>query len=238
MVQQRLPTVNGDDGAWGDILNQFLSKEHYNTGLDNVANGGHQNITVRPGTTAAGTAPIKLASGSLLSTPEAGAIEFLSDRLYFTQTTGTTRKVIAAFDDAAGGGGANGDMYYRDSSGNFVRLPIGSTNNVLTVAGGLPSWAVASSGGINRSISSISSPVTAGATANTDYIYLVSGTTTLTLPTAVGNTNQYTITNTGTNNVTVATTSAQTIDGSTTYILDAQYYSIDVLSNGSNWYII
>ncbi len=97
-IDQRLPTVNGDDGAWGDILNQFLEKEHYNTGVDNAANGGHKTITVRAGTTAAGTAPLKFTSGSLMTTPEAGAIEFNSDKLYFTQTTGPTRKALTTGD--------------------------------------------------------------------------------------------------------------------------------------------
>lgn len=137
MAEQRLPTVNGDDGAWGDILNQYLSKEHYNTGLDNIVNGGHQNITLRPGTTTAGTAPLKFTSGSLTSSAEAGAVEFLADKLYFTQTTGATRKTIAAYDDASG---ATGDVYYRDSGGNFVRLGIGTPTQVLTVNSGLPSW--------------------------------------------------------------------------------------------------
>ena len=100
MVQQRLPAVNGDDGQWGDILNLFLSQEHYNTGLDDVANGGHATITVRPGTTAASTAPLKFTSGSLMTTPEAGAVEFLTDKLYFTKTTTptTARMVITTGD--------------------------------------------------------------------------------------------------------------------------------------------
>ncbi|MFZ2125363.1 MAG: hypothetical protein WA087_01190 [Candidatus Saccharimonadales bacterium] len=84
MVQQRLPAVNGDDGAWGDILNQYLSKEHYNTGVDNVANGGHQHITLQPGTTTAGTAPIKFTSGPLLDTPESGTIEYDGTDFFLT----------------------------------------------------------------------------------------------------------------------------------------------------------
>lgn len=49
------------------------------------------------------------------------------------------------------GGDATGDVYYRDASGFFVALPIGSTNDVLTVIGGLPSWqSLASSTGYNR----------------------------------------------------------------------------------------
>lgn len=98
MAEQRLPIVNSDDGAWGDILNQYIGKEHYNTGADNAANGGHKNITIRPGTTAAGTAPIKLTSGPLMTTPEAGAIEFQTDKLYFTRTTSTSRQVLTTGD--------------------------------------------------------------------------------------------------------------------------------------------
>jgi hypothetical protein len=91
--------------------------------------------------------------------------------------------------------------------------------------------------GINRTVQSISSPTTAGATANTDYVYLVSGTTTLTLPTAVGNTNKYTVTNTGVNTVTVATTSSQTINGSSTATLPIANMSLDFISDGANWHV-
>lgn len=103
MAEQRLPIVNSDDGTWGDILNQYLNKEHYNGDTDlNQAtseNGGHQNVTLQPGTTGSGTAPLKFTSGPLMTTPEAGAVEFLTDRLYFTQTTGTARKMVANTDD-------------------------------------------------------------------------------------------------------------------------------------------
>ncbi len=164
MVQQRLPTVNGDDGAWGDILNQFLSKEHYNTGVDNAANGGHQNITIRAGSNAANTAPIIFTSGPLMTTAQAGAVEFLTDRLYFTQTTGTTRRAIATYLD--GVGGATGDIYYRDSSGNFTRLPVGSSAQVLTVTTGLPAWQTLS-GSINNLDGGVASTLFGG-TATVD----------------------------------------------------------------------
>jgi hypothetical protein len=143
-MPQRLPIVNGDDGLWGTILNQYLEKEHFNDGTDNPVNGGHKTVTIQPGTAAAGTAPLKLTSGTLLSAPEAGAVEFNSNRFYVTQTSGSTRKVVAAFDDTSG---ATGDMYYRDSSGHFVRLGIGSSTHVLTVSGGLPAWQAATGGG-------------------------------------------------------------------------------------------
>lgn len=141
MADNRLPIVDGDDGVWGEIINQFLEKEHYNTGANNAANGGHKTITIRPGTTAAGTAPLKFSSGSLMTSAEAGAMEFNSDQLYFTITTGAVRKTIAMYDDSSG---ATGDIYRRDSSGNLVRIPIGSDGNFLKVVSGLPAWGAAS----------------------------------------------------------------------------------------------
>lgn len=45
------------------------------------------------------------------------------------------------------GSDATGDIYYRNGSGVFARLPIGSNGEVLTLSGGAPSW-VAPSGGV------------------------------------------------------------------------------------------
>lgn len=92
--------------------------------------------------------------------------------------------------------------------------------------------------GITRSVNSVTTATTAGATASTDYVYFVTNATTLTLPTAVSNTNRYSIknTNTGTSVVTIATTSSQTIDGVTTQTLAANQ-SIDLISNNTNWNI-
>jgi len=45
------------------------------------------------GSIAATTAPLKLTSGSLMTTPEAGAIEYDGTNLYFTDDTGTRRQL-------------------------------------------------------------------------------------------------------------------------------------------------
>lgn len=73
-----------------------------------------------------------------------------------------------------------------------------------------------------------------------DYtVDCTSGTFTATLPTAVGVTGQiYTIKNSGTGVVTLATTGGQTIDGSGTLSISTQYQSYTIQSNGSNWIII
>jgi hypothetical protein len=62
---------------------------------------------------------------------------------------------------------------------------------------------------------------------------------TITLPTAASITGRiYTIKLTASGSGTVATTSSQTIDGSTTYSLASQYKYVTVQSNGSNWIVI
>ena len=48
------------------------------------------------GTTAASTAPLKFTSGSLQTTAEAGAMEFLTDSYYVTTTTGAKRRMLVA----------------------------------------------------------------------------------------------------------------------------------------------
>jgi len=90
-----------------------------------------------------------------------------------------------------------------------------------------------------KSINTISTNTSAGSAAKTDYYYFVSGNTTLTLPTAVGNTNIYTIKKTDVSNtVTIATTSSQTIDGSGSKSLSTQYEVTRLISNNSNWMVI
>ena len=87
-----------------------------------------------------------------------------------------------------------------------------------------------------RTVTSISVNTTAGATASVDYVYFVTGTTTLTLPTAVGNTNRYTI-KCVSGVTTVACNGVQTIDGTTTIGI-AVSDSVDLISNGTEWKVM
>lgn len=232
---QRLPIVNNDDGVWGDILRQYVLKEHYDDGTDNAANGGHKTITVRPGTTSAGTAPIKLNSGPVMTTAEVGAMEYTGDMLYFTITTGTTRKKVALYDDSAG---ATGDLYYRNSSGVFTRLPVGAAGKTLGVNSGLPTWVDSNS---TFTTSTKTSNYTISSTDTVVFANATSGNTTITLPVA-SSLNGYKfyikrIDGSG-NTVTVQRTGTDTIDGMTSFTLDQQYTALGVISNGSSWYIL
>lgn len=93
---QRLPKVNQDDGVWGDILRQYLAKEHTNDDTDNPVNGGHQHITLIASTGAAGTAPINFTSGTILTTPVAGALEY--DGNFRMTLSGNARTTIVGTD--------------------------------------------------------------------------------------------------------------------------------------------
>jgi hypothetical protein len=89
-----------------------------------------------------------------------------------------------------------------------------------------------------KSINSVSGNTNAGSNQNTDYIYFATNTITITLPTAISNTNSYVIKNVGTGTITINTTSSQTIDGSLTALIKVQYLSLTLISDGANWNII
>jgi hypothetical protein len=98
-------------------------------------------------------------------------------------------------------------------------------------------WAVppGSSGGITRTVSSISTPTTAGATTVTDYVYFITNTT-LTLPTAVSNTNRYTV-KCISGTCVVDGDGTETIDGTSTITIQVED-SVDIISDGTNYRIV
>lgn len=93
----------------------------------------------------------------------------------------------------------------------------------------------------NGSLAAAIVPKTAAytVTASDFLINCTSGTYNVTLPTAASIAGRiYVIKNSGTGAITVATTSSQTIDGSTTYSLGTQYKYVVVMSDGANWVIM
>lgn len=244
MPPQRLPIVNSDDAVWGDIIRQYLMKEHYNDDTNNAANGGHQKITIRAGTATAGTAPLKFTSGTVLGTAEAGAMEFNTDAAYFTITTGPARMRIPLFSETSA---AVGDLLYRDSTGNFSKLAAVATGKSLRSAG----TGTAPAYGDLAQVAAGSSQVVTKTTSytinstNNDVIIFAdntSGPVTITLPVAstVAGYRFYVkrIDGVVANACTIARSGSDTIDGATSQTLDLQYTAIAVVSNGTNWYIL
>lgn len=123
----------------------------------------------------------------------------------------------------------------------------GTISRTLTVTSGSPTITAGGSATVSlplttcqligRVITVASSNQSAGVVAGIDYIYLMSGTFTVTLPTGVNNTNRYTVKNVGSGITTVAFTGGQTGDGNTTIDL-APNSSIDLISNNSNFFVI
>jgi hypothetical protein len=96
--------------ATGGANNYAAIFENGNVGVNTTAPTARLHIA--GGTTAAGTAPLKFTSGSLMSTTEAGAIEWDGSKLYIT--SGTLRKeltnvVANVLDFGAKGDGSTND---------------------------------------------------------------------------------------------------------------------------------
>lgn len=90
-----------------------------------------------------------------------------------------------------------------------------------------------------KSVASVAISTAAGSTAKTDYVYIATAAgITITLPTAVGNTNRYTVKNISAGTISVASTSAQTFDGSASPITLVANQSLDFISDNANWDIV
>ena len=93
-------------------------------------------------------------------------------------------------------------------------------------------------GGITRTTSVLSVSSTLAAVASTDYVFFPNVGVQLTLPTAINNSDLYTIKNISTSSILVATTAGQTIDDSATALMSAQYESLTFISNNSVWGVV
>lgn len=101
-----------------------------------------------------------------------------------TATPGANRLYVVGQTRFDLGADATGDLHYRNASGIFTPLPIGTAAQVLTVAGGLPTWAaptgtIDGSGAANRvTYWSDSDTLTSNANFIFDGSALIVGTTT------------------------------------------------------------
>jgi hypothetical protein len=97
-------------------------------------------------------------------------------------------------------------------------------------------YALVSGTGIIRVVINTPTNDTAGSDSMTDYVYFLTGSNTLTLPTAVGNTNRYLIARKSGSVVSIASTGGETFNGVTGPInLNVDKTQIELISDGSNW---
>lgn len=133
--------------------------------------------------------------------------------------------------------GSNALTVVKIQGKDFPTLAVGDDQKYPKYNHGTGSFIMTAVSGIIRTILNIATTTTGAAVASVDYTYLMTTTFTYTQPTAVGNTNRYTLKNSGVGIITINTTSSQTIDGATTIILNPEG-SVDLISNNSNWFII
>lgn len=162
---------------------------------------------------------------------------------------------IALFDDNAGhiyGMGVQGGQlrFHTDTSTNkfsFFTSAAGTEVMTLLCTGALginatvPNSALQVGGPIATAIIAKTSAYTLTGSDSTVTGDTTTAAFTLTLPTAVGIAGRVYIlkrTSASANNLTVGTTSSQTIDGATTKTLGSQYSAVTVQSDGTNWQII
>lgn len=95
-------------------------------------------------------------------------------------------------------------------------------------------FAATGGSGTTRTITTLTVSSVIG-TSTGDQVYLANGGIQITLPTAVSDTNLYTIKNVGTSSVLINTQNAETIDNDPTIIMPVRYTSVDLISDSANW---
>ena len=155
---------------------------------------------------------------------------------------------MSAMGTQRGGGNANRNIMIAGNSstlsrytdinfkpGNNVTLTYTNNDNLKTTD--ITITSTGGGAGTSRNISTVSVSSVVAATASTDIVLIVNQGVQLTMPTAASNTNLYTIKNTSTSSVLIATTGGETIDTSSNLVLATQYTSVDLISDNSNWQI-
>lgn len=139
-------TFSGDLEVVGDlyVTDVFVTNvdgDSYVSGQFGIGltTGIDAKLEIAAGSTTAGTAPIKLTSGALMTSPEVGAIEFLTDAFYGTITTGVARKQFAFTDSTITGNSANvSDTDFGDvtvSSGSWAVEDDSHAHTTTTISG-------------------------------------------------------------------------------------------------------
>ena len=142
----------------GGTTGQILSKNS-NTDMDFVWTspnpGDITGITATSPLTGGGTSGDVTVGIQAASTSQSGAVQLTDSTSSTSTTTAATPNAVKTSYDLAAAAipkstvTTNGDLIYGTGSGTVSRIGVGSSGQVLTVSGGVPAWATASSGSTN-----------------------------------------------------------------------------------------
>jgi hypothetical protein len=117
-------------GDGTNTLERLRILQNGNVGIGTVTPTARLHLPA--GAATASNAPLKFTSGTLLSTPESGAVEFLTDKWYGTRTTGTDRQPFIQQTDSltncaqvTSGSATNSTLTLQSTSGNGTSTAIG-----------------------------------------------------------------------------------------------------------------
>ena len=147
--------------------------------------------------------------------------------------------VASLISGGAGGGGASLNVTEVDGAPyvSSVTTIVVSNGTLTDDGGGQVTISTGGGGsGITRTTSVLSVSSTLGASAQTDYVFFANVGVALTLPTAVGNSNLYTVKNVSGSSVLVI--SGQGIDDSPSALMPSNYESLSFISNGSVYGVV
>lgn len=203
-------------GSTGAGANVFGTSPTFTTSFL-VAGTTSGNTTIVATATATGILTLPAATDQLVGR---ATTDTLTNKTYDTAGTGNSFKI--------NGGAVTGTT----GTGSTVVLNAGPTLTNPVFSGFVPSF------------KRTAAPDGAYSVLTTDFLVVFSALTagrTATLPTAVFGTNKMYIIkdesgNAATDNITIATSSSQTIDGSSTKVINTAFGAIRLYSNNANWF--
>jgi hypothetical protein len=221
-----------------EIVNTNYATREYAIYCDNDGGAVTPNILANTNLTVygiinSGTAYTSFTSGSVIFNPSSFG--------YSSNLTPVPMVIAMAY--MALGSDATGDLYYTNSSGIMTKLSIGTDGQFLKSTGTLPQWQTVDL----RKLNIVTAPNSTYTILSTDDLihstYSATGTVIITIPTAqLISGRSFTIKDAGglagTNNITIVGEGGELIDGSANYVINSNYNSITLYSNGIEWYVI
>ena len=212
------------NGSWAISLTGCLILGILNSGKGVYVTGTSYGINITA------ISVINTSAGGKWLVIDSGSVVTVSDP--FTDVSYTNSGTLTFLNDSTGSMVVPGPLYFGTT------IPVTITAAGLAINGYTPLSDMDVQGSFGTPLVAKSSNYTIGAH---DHTIIASGSgTTITLPTAAGISGRaYTIKRVdGSNSISIATTSSQTIDSSTTLSLSSNYEAVTVQSDGSNWQVV